>query len=84
MNKSNNDVKVDTTKLANIFTNLDLMRFGWGKMFSDLAATMSEKQAQKMLKSGSLKNFKNYLVRNLRTIYQLLIMYLKINLLYLS
>ena len=69
MNKSNNDVKVDTTKLANIFTNLDLMRFGWGRMFSDLAATMSEKQAQKMLKSGSLKKFqelfgkkfKNYL-----------------------
>ena len=59
MKKSNNDIKVDTTKLANIFTNLDLMRFGWGRMFSDLAATMSEKQVQKMLKKGSLKKFKD-------------------------
>jgi len=59
MKKSNNDIKVDTTKLANIFTNLDLMRFGWGRMFSDLAATMSEKQVQKMLKPGSLKKFKD-------------------------
>ena len=59
MKKSNNDIKVDTTKLANIFTNLDLMRFGWGRMFSDLAATMSEKQVQKMLRPGSLKKFKD-------------------------
>ena len=59
MKKSNNDIKIDTTKLANIFTNLDLMRFGWGRMFSELAATMSEKQVQKMLKPGSLKKFKD-------------------------
>jgi len=59
MKKSNNDIKIDTTKLANIFTNLDLMRFGWGRMFSELAATMSEKQVQKMLRPGSLKKFKD-------------------------
>ena len=59
MKARNNNMKIDNDKLANIFASLDLMRFQWGKMFSQLGETIDPKAAQKILRSGSLKQFKD-------------------------
>ena len=59
MKSRNNNMKVNDDKLGKIFTGLNLMRVQWGKMFSQLAETMDDKAAKKILAKDPVNQFKD-------------------------
>ena len=58
MKSRNNNMRIDDEKLGKIFTGLNLMRVQWGKMFSQLAETMDDKAAKKILAKDPINQFK--------------------------